>query len=143
MGQLLRKFNAVTGLSGWSDPNKASLTDLLPTLRADLHEILRAGVSSVDPFRLVNGSVRSRRPRSRSPTDHVTVIAAGKAAWLMAAAAFNSCRGQRVRAVTGIVAGPKIAAADGAGVIRMVRCFASVAGCVKRSGGATRAVARR
>jgi glycerate 2-kinase len=78
---------------------QASLIDLLPTLRADLQQILRAGVASVDPFRLVSSAL-AQGVLNRFANEEITVIAAGKAAWLMAAA-LN-------RAATGIVAGPKI-----------------------------------
>ncbi|MFL6281333.1 MAG: glycerate kinase [Vicinamibacterales bacterium] len=82
--------------------DQAALTDPLPTLRAHLQQILRAGVSSVDPFRLIKDAC-ARGLVDRLSSDHVTVIAAGKAAWLMTAAL-----GHPFRAVAGMVAGPRI-----------------------------------
>jgi glycerate 2-kinase len=65
---------------------------------------LRAGVSSVDPFDLVKAAL-SRGVANRFLNHPLTVIAAGKAAWPMAAALPDA----RAKDVTGIIAGPKIA----------------------------------
>jgi hypothetical protein len=107
MCQLLKKFNAVTGLSGWSDPT-ASLTDSLKTLRADLQQILRAGVSNVDPFHLVRAAL-SRGVLDRLSNGPVSVVSAGKAAWPMALALADARSSGQLRTdISGLITGPRV-----------------------------------
>jgi glycerate-2-kinase len=60
-----------------------ALTAALERLRVDLHRILRSAVDAVEPARLL-AEWYARGP-STLPRDRVDVVAAGKAAWAMAA----------------------------------------------------------
>ena len=141
MGRLLRQFNAVTGLSGWSDPKTASLTDSPSRIRADLHTILRAGVASVDP--------PSPRPRCLdrgalacdSRTEPVSIVAAGKAAWPMAVGT-RACTPVRCQVAAGSSPGRGSAGSSSAASVRVVRCVTSIAQRGERGGGTARAGAR-
>lgn len=73
-----------------------------------MHEILRAGVSSVDPFELVRAALSSG-VAERFSAKPIRAVAAGKAAWLMALA-LAEARSERLigNDVAGIIAGPRV-----------------------------------
>ena len=111
MGRLLRSFNAVTGLSGWSDPKQASLTGGSPRFRPnarrrdDALQILRAAVDAVEPGGLVSAALSRTGTIARLPPP-IFIVSAGKAAWPMARA-FCRVDVPGVAVAAGIVAGPR------------------------------------
>lgn len=73
---------------------------------------MRAGVSSVDPYQLVRAAL-SRGVTKRFSAGPITVVAAGKAAWLMAMALADAkSAGLFVNDVAGIIAGPRVGSAS-------------------------------
>ena len=86
----------------------ASLTDSLKTLRADLQQILRAGVSNVDPFHLVRAAL-SRGVLNSLSNGPISVVSAGKAAWPIALALEEARSSGQLRTdLAGLVTGPRV-----------------------------------